>query len=904
MSSTSERWFGAGHSTAADSAKAGVEATAAALEGRRPAAVFVFCSGGHDPAAVLAGVRAEAGPDAVVAGGTGFGELTPAGATQHGVAVAALGGEGFTVRAHAAGIGELGARAAGAEAARVMAGLDAPHAALLLLSDGTAVGPQEVVRGAYSVVGAAVPLVGGLTSDSRQLCGDQVLTNSVVGVALGSDRPIGIGIAHGWRRIEPPLVVTRSGEGRIYEFDGEPALDVLMRRCGGSGTADELFQGGVNLRPLGLSRRSGEDIRSLHAGDDQERSVFGTTEIPQGALVWLMEGEHDELVAGAGTAPEERQMLQGMAQMLGAALRSIRALAAERTLWAERERETRLVEALLTIQRAISSRRPLQEILDLTTAGAAELLGGAHVALVLTDPQPRVASNFAGDWTDERHREAARSAMAAGDLRVQEVPGGVVIAAPVQVTGGTAGSLVACLDGPAGHRPDQLAAFAQQVGLALTDARTVEQVHEAHRDHVTGLPNRALFLRIFHEHPDSGVLFIDLDRFKAVNDSLGHDAGDQLLAAVAERIRGCVRAADTVARLGGDEFAVLLADADATAAVAAGGRIIAAVREPFRLLGRSVYIGASVGAALPGAAGAAPDELLDSADLAMYRAKKEGPGRVVVYEPAMREAALDYLSLRGDLQRALAEGEFGLQYQPLIRLDDEGPGAVVGVEALLRWNSPSRGTVPPADFLPIAEESGLIADIGQWVLATAARQVAVWRRGRPGLTLNVNVSGHELVRPGFAAQVTRSPAAAGLPTSAVTLELTESVLMSDPRAAVAALTDLRALGVQLSIDDFGTGYSSLAYLRELPVDELKVDRAFIARAELTGRDLALVSTIMELGHILGLRVVAEGIENQAQLDAVRRLGCALGQGFHLYRPMDPAQLPALLVPPAALSPAA
>jgi EAL domain-containing protein (putative c-di-GMP-specific phosphodiesterase class I) len=353
-----------------------------------------------------------------------------------------------------------------------------------------------------------------------------------------------------------------------------------------------------------------------------------------------------------------------------------------------------------------------------------------------------------------------------------------------------------------------------------------------------------------------------------------------------------------VARLGGDEFAVLLGDAEQGAAVAAGERIIAAVREPFRVKGRSVYIGASVGAALPGAVEAA-DELLNCADLAMYRAKKDGPGRVVVYEPAMHAAALDYLSLRADLQRALACGEFALQYQPLIRLDaPDGAGSVVGVEALLRWNSPDRGPVAPAEFLPIAEESGLIADIGQWVLATAARQVAAWRRLRPDLTLNVNVSGHELVRPGFAERVTRALAAAGLPTDAVTLELTESVLMSDPETAVAALNSLRALGVQLSIDDFGTGYSSLAYLRELPVDELKVDRAFIARAELTGRDLALVSTIMELGHILGLRVVAEGIENQAQLDAVRRLGCALGQGYHLHRPLDPAGIPPLLETPA------
>jgi hypothetical protein len=317
MSSTSERWFGAGHSTAADSTKAGAEAAAAAIARRSAAAVFVFTSGGHDPAAVLAAVRAEAGPGAVIVGGTGFGELSAAGATGNGVAVAALGGAGFTVRAHAAGIGERGTRAAGAEVAGVMAGLDAPHAALMLLADGTAIGPQEIIRGAYSVVGAAVPLVGGLTADRRQFFGDRVLDNSVVGVAIGSDRPIGIGIAHGWRRTEPPMIVTRSAGGRVYEFDGEPALDVLLRRCGVSGTAHDLFAGGVNLRPLGLSRRSGEDIRSLHGGDDQERSVFGTAEIPQGALVWLMESEPDELVAGGRSAVGAAVSALGGAAPLG-----------------------------------------------------------------------------------------------------------------------------------------------------------------------------------------------------------------------------------------------------------------------------------------------------------------------------------------------------------------------------------------------------------------------------------------------------------------------------------------------------------------------------------------------------------------------------------------------------------
>ncbi|MER7275479.1 EAL domain-containing protein [Dactylosporangium sp. NPDC000244] len=595
--------------------------------------------------------------------------------------------------------------------------------------------------------------------------------------------------------------------------------------------------------------------------------------------------------------PEERQTLQGMAQMLGAAMRGARALAAEQTLRADRERETRLVETLLAIQRGIVSRRPLQETFDAITGGAAELLGDAYVALILADPAPRVASSAGGVGPGDRPGNAARAAMDTGSLQVDEdEQGHAVIAVPVLVTGEIAGSLVARAGDAAGYHADQLEAFAQQVGLALTDARTVELVHEAHHDHVTGLPSRALFLKAFNGRPRAGVLFIDLDRFKAVNDSLGHDAGDQLLADVAERIRGCVRVGDTVARLGGDEFAVLLGDAHRDTAVATGERIIAAVREPFRVKGRTVYIGASIGAALPGADGnGSPDELLNCADLAMYRAKQDGPGRVVVYEPAMHAAALHYLSLRADLQRALAEGEFGLVYQPLVRLD---AGSVVGVEALLRWNSPGRGIVAPGEFLPIAEESGLIADIGQWVLASSARQVAAWRRRRPGLTLNVNISGRELVRPGFVEDVTRTLAAAGLPTNAVTLELTESVLMSDPKPAVLALSRLRARGVQMSIDDFGTGYSSLAYLRDLPVDELKVDRAFIARTQLTGRDMALVSTIMELGHILGLRVVAEGIENQAQLDAVQRLGCSLGQGFHLHRPLDPAAIPPLLESPS------
>jgi diguanylate cyclase (GGDEF)-like protein len=615
--------------------------------------------------------------------------------------------------------------------------------------------------------------------------------------------------------------------------------------------------------------------------------------------------------------PEERQMLQGMAQVLGLALRTIRVLAAERNLRAEREREAasarlrqRLVETLLTIQRAISNRKPLPEILDAVTSGAAALLGGADVALILAEGgQGRrlTVASTSNDGVEIKEAEA-REAMATGAVLIRPNAGGTVIAAPVRVTGEMAGSLVAQLPGAAElytEQRDQLAAFAQQVSLALTDARTVEAVHEAHHDPVTGLPGRGLFLKILNRVLASRgtatdptcVLFIDLDRFKAVNDSLGHEAGDQLLAAVAGRIRSCVRASDTTARLGGDEFAVLLHDSPVTAATAIGERIINSVKEPFRVAGRDVFIGASVGVAISRDAGENSDVLLNNADVAMYRAKKAGRGKVLVYEPYMHTEALHYLSLRGDLQKAVQEQEFKLQYQPLVRLDT---GEVDGVEALIRWHSPTRGLVSPIDFIPIAEESGVIVEIGQWVLETSALQVANWRKTFPELTLNVNVSGHQLVHPRFADNVMRALAFAGLPSHAVTLELTESVVMNDPVTAVAALSALRELGVRLSLDDFGTGYSSLAYLRELPVDELKIDRAFIARAELTTEDLALVRTIVELARILRLRVVAEGIENAAQLLALRGLGCAFGQGYHLCRPTDPAGIPPVLARPSLI----
>jgi hypothetical protein len=305
MQTTPHRWFGVGQSSAADSAKAGAEAAAEAIGGRMPKAVFVFCSVAHDLPALLASVRGEAGPGVLIAGSTTTGELGSEGMTEGGVAIAALGGDGFTVRARMARIKEHGQRATGALVAEALHGMHDEHKVLIMLCDGLAGSPHEIVRGAYSVVGATVPLVGGFGGDdirfskTFQLYDDHVLTGAVVGVALGSDAPIGIGIAHGWHRVEPPMIVSRSQGAHIYQLDGDPALGVLLRRNDFSGTAEEFFRHHRNLQPLGLSRRNGEDIRVIHAGNDAEGSVWGTADVPQGSLVWQMRADRHDLVEGA-----------------------------------------------------------------------------------------------------------------------------------------------------------------------------------------------------------------------------------------------------------------------------------------------------------------------------------------------------------------------------------------------------------------------------------------------------------------------------------------------------------------------------------------------------------------------------------------------------------------------------
>jgi diguanylate cyclase (GGDEF)-like protein len=609
---------------------------------------------------------------------------------------------------------------------------------------------------------------------------------------------------------------------------------------------------------------------------------------------------------------EERQMLRGMAEVLGLSLRSLRMLGTERALRREREQEAterlallgelrtreRLLETLLAIQRAIFTRRPLQEVLDAVTRSASTVLDGAGVALILKGgSEVSTASTCAlPTGLAPHHFRLALEAMTADQVTGDDDR--TTLAAPVHVSGDAAGSLVVQHgdDGrSATERRELLAAFAQQVSLALTDAQTVAAAHEAHHDSVTGLPNRALFLdRLEHasrvgRRRGTGitVLFIDLDRFKAVNDTLGHGAGDQLLASVAERIRHQLRSADTVGRLGGDEFAVLLEGIPVDLAVRRGEDIIASLTEPFRISGQAVSISASIGVATAASAEPAPGELLGQADVAMYCAKKSGAGRVVVFAPHMHDEVAERLELQADLQRAVTHRLLSLHYQPLVDLADGRP---VGAEALLRWNHPRRGPVPPDVFVPVAEETGMITELGAWVLREAAEQLARWRLDVPGLGMSVNVSARQVMDPALAGEVAGVLAATGLPASALTLELTETVLAADPAAALRQLHTLKREGVRLSIDDFGTGYSSLSYLRRLPVDQIKIDRSFVAG--LDGgthgtEDLAIVRAVIDLSRSLGLEVVAEGIETDAQAAILRELGCHLGQGFGLCRPQEP-----------------
>jgi len=426
---------------------------------------------------------------------------------------------------------------------------------------------------------------------------------------------------------------------------------------------------------------------------------------------------------------------------------------------------------------------------------------------------------------------------------------------------------------------------------------------QAFTDSLTELPNRALFKdRLQHSlsrrstaDVSVAVLFLDLDGFKAVNDTLGHSAGDDLLVMVSNRLRAVVRPSDTVARFGGDEFAVLVEDLpDSEYETQLAQRINDTVREPFDLDGEQVHVAASVGIARVDANSSSAEQLLRNADLAMYQAKSVGAGGYAVYHPSLHEGLVERVRLEADLRKALDAGQFVVHYQPMMSMRT---GQITGVEALLRWEHPERGTVRPTEFIPMAESTGLIRPLGLWVLREACRQAMRWQRTLPDmapLKVSVNVSGRQLQQEDLADRVEEILLETGLPAARLTLEMTESVLIDNREETLATLRRLRDMGVRLAIDDFGTGYSSLSYLHQFRVDVLKIDRSFVERLS-NGGDAALVSTILRLGQTMKLETVAEGIENPQEMLMLRRQGCTTGQGFHFSPPVVAGEIEDLLI---------
>jgi diguanylate cyclase (GGDEF)-like protein/PAS domain S-box-containing protein len=418
----------------------------------------------------------------------------------------------------------------------------------------------------------------------------------------------------------------------------------------------------------------------------------------------------------------------------------------------------------------------------------------------------------------------------------------------------------------------------------------------AHHDELTGLPNRALLrdrlgqaLELARrEGGRVAVLLLDLDDFKSVNDTLGHPAGDALLRGIADRLGGIIRGSDTLARLGGDEFALVQVEARQPAGAAAlAAKLLAALEAPLDLDGHEVHAAACLGVAVFPEDGADADGLLKNADLALYQAKAEGRGRFRFFEPAMEAQARARRRLEGELRRALERGEFALYYQPL--LDLRG-GAVAGFEALLRWRHPGGGLVPPGEFVPVAEASGLIVPLGAWVLREACRQGVVWQQAGAPLTVAVNLSPAQLRHPDLLRTVDGALAASGLEPGRLELEVTEGLLVESGDGVADRIAGLAARGVGLAIDDFGTGYSSLAYLKRLPVRRIKVDRSFVRDIGTDPENEAVVRAIVTLGHALGKEVVAEGVETEMQLAFLRELGCDAAQGFLLGRPQPPEQV--------------
>jgi diguanylate cyclase (GGDEF)-like protein/PAS domain S-box-containing protein len=450
---------------------------------------------------------------------------------------------------------------------------------------------------------------------------------------------------------------------------------------------------------------------------------------------------------------------------------------------------------------------------------------------------------------------------------------------------------------------DFLQAIANVLAEAIVRQSAENRVrHQALHDPLTGLPNRSLLLdRLNHwatragrDRSTAAVLFVDLDNFKVINDALGHDQGDRLLCAVADRLVRELRPSDTIARVGGDEFVVFCEDvASEHEALAMVDRLVHALDAPFDLAGQAQHATASVGIALSDGS-TDPEVLIRNADAAMYRAKERGRARFELFDDEMRRRSISWLETESELRRALANGELRNVYQPIV---SPTSGLIVGFEALVRWHHPERGVISPADFIPVAEQSGLIVPLGRVVLEQACAEAVAWNAGREGrdpLRVAVNFSPRQLSHPRAVETVTAALEGAGLPAEHLCVEITESALVDDAAATLGTLNKLKELGVTLALDDFGTGYSSLTYVRRFPIDTLKIDRSFIDGIVGSSEDEAIVTAVLSMGRALGVHVVAEGVETEEQAARLRTLGCTLAQGYLFSRPIAPDAVRELL----------
>ena len=446
--------------------------------------------------------------------------------------------------------------------------------------------------------------------------------------------------------------------------------------------------------------------------------------------------------------------------------------------------------------------------------------------------------------------------------------------------------------------------------LDLTYMQSQQSRHEALHDSLTGLPNRALFVNRLQQAIDrkdrernvSAVLFTDLDHFKEVNDSLGHDVGDELLKGVSERLKACLRPGDTAARLGGDEFTVLLDTvAHVGDAIRVAERITEEMRRPFDLTGGQVTVTTSIGIALSASADEQPGNLLRDADYAMYEAKREGKSRYKVFNSGIYAQTLRRLRLEKDLKRAIESEEFEVHYQPKVLAQT---GEIVGVEALARWRHPERGLILPGEFIPLAEETGLIVPLGQWVLREACRQAHEWRERYPNvsrMTVSVNLSVRQFRQPDLVQSLAKILRETGLEPSRLELEITESMVTDDVEHAIGVLRELKDMNVQLAVDDFGTGYSSLGSFKHFPLDHLKIDRSFVDGLGQDPKDTAITQLVVDLAHTMGMQVVGEGVETGEQLARLTEMGCDVVQGFYFWKPLTGEEATALFADPSQWS---